>query len=100
MAFDIPPGKLTPHHRSKQYIDVNTYDTPFCLAWPNTSIDGDLMAEKMRQHRDMRLKGSAELRAKVGELKLRLADERERMQKDFEEQVGRMGVCKRRRRDT
>lgn len=54
------------------------------------------MAERMRQHRDMRLKGSAELRAKVGELKLKLADERERMQKDFEEQVCRVDVCKRR----
>jgi len=45
------------------------------------------MAERTRQHREMRLKGNAELKERVEELKLKLQTERERMQKDFEGQV-------------
>lgn len=45
------------------------------------------MAERTQQHREMRLKGSAELREKVEELKAKLQNQREMMQKDFENQV-------------
>lgn len=45
------------------------------------------MAERTRQHREMRLKGNAELKERVEELKVKLQTERERMQKDFEGQV-------------
>lgn len=50
-------------------------------------MEGDILAERTRQHREMRLKGNAELKDKVEELKLKLQNERDRMQKDFEGQV-------------
>lgn len=50
-------------------------------------MEGAILAERTRQHREMRLKGNAELKDKVEELKLKLRTERERMQKDFEDQV-------------
>lgn len=51
------------------------------------SEESAILAERTRQHREMRLKGNAELMDRVEELKLRLQTERERMQKDFEGQV-------------
>ncbi len=51
------------------------------------SMEGAIMAERTRQHREMRLKGNAELKERVEELKVKLQTERERMQKDFEGQV-------------
>ena len=50
-------------------------------------MEGAILAERTRQHREMRLKGNAELKDKVDELKAKLRNERERMQKDFEDQV-------------
>lgn len=50
-------------------------------------MEGAILAERTRQHREMRLKGNAELKDKVEELKVKLQTERERMQKDFEGQV-------------
>eukprot|EP00752_Nemacystus_decipiens_P006369 g5741.t1 len=51
------------------------------------SMEGAILAERTRQHREMRLKGNAELKQKVEELKLKLQGERERMQQDFEGQL-------------
>eukprot|EP00903_Cladosiphon_okamuranus_P022276 g20482.t1 len=50
-------------------------------------MEGAILAERTRQHREMRLKGNAELKDKVEELKVKLRTERERMQKDFEGQL-------------
>lgn len=50
-------------------------------------MEGAILAERTRQHREMRLKGNAELKEKVEELKVKLQTQRERMQKDFEGQV-------------
>lgn len=50
-------------------------------------MEGAILAERTRQHREMRLKGNAELKDKVEELRAKLQTERERMQKDFEGQV-------------
>ena len=55
------------------------------------------MAERTRQHREMRLKGNAELKERVEELKSKLRTERDRMQKDFE---GQVSVASRRRHGT
>ena len=60
-------------------------------------MEGAILAERTRQHREMRLKGNAELKERVEELKVRLHTERERMQKDFEGQVGQHATCNRRR---
>lgn len=51
------------------------------------------MAERTRQHREMRVKGSAALRDKLEELKSKLHDEKERMQKEFEDQVREGGLA-------
>lgn len=51
------------------------------------STEGAVLAERSRQHREMRLKGNAELKDKVEELKVKLQTERAHMQKDFEGQV-------------
>lgn len=51
------------------------------------SSDGAFLVERARQHRDMRVKGTAELRQKVLDLKVKLQEDRERMQKEFEEKV-------------
>ncbi|CAM9606619.1 unnamed protein product [Scytosiphon promiscuus] len=51
------------------------------------SADGAILAERSRQHREMRMKGSGELKAKVEELKAKLDKEKERTKKDFEEQL-------------
>lgn len=51
------------------------------------SSDGAFLVERARQHRDMRVKGTAELRQKVLDLKVKLQEDRERMQKEFEEKL-------------
>lgn len=51
------------------------------------SEESAILAERARQHREMRLKGNAELKERVEELKLKLQTERERMREDFEGQV-------------
>lgn len=51
------------------------------------SSEGAFLVERARQHRDMRVKGTVELRQKVLDLKAKLQEDRERMQKEFEEQV-------------
>lgn len=56
------------------------------------SAEGAFLAERARQHREMRLKSSAELRQKVSDLKIKLQEDRERMQKEFEEQVRQVMV--------
>lgn len=53
----------------------------------NFSADEAVLAERARQHREMRLKGNKDLKDKVEELKVKLQNERERMQKEFESQV-------------
>lgn len=45
------------------------------------------MAERTRQHREMRVKSNDELRNKVSELKAKLKDEEDRIRRDFEEKV-------------
>lgn len=45
------------------------------------------MAERTRQHREMRVKSNEELRNKVSELKAKLKDEEDRIRRDFEEKV-------------
>ncbi|CAN0138574.1 unnamed protein product [Ectocarpus sp. 12 AP-2014] len=51
------------------------------------SADEAVLAERTRQHREMRLKGNKDLKDRVEELKLKLQNERERMQKEFESQL-------------
>ncbi|CAM9865365.1 unnamed protein product [Pylaiella littoralis] len=51
------------------------------------SEESAILAERARQHREMRLKGNAELKERVEELKLKLQTERERMREDFEGQL-------------
>ena len=53
------------------------------------STEAVFLAERSRQHRDMRLKSSAELRDKVEEFKSRLQHQKETMKKDFEDKVRR-----------
>lgn len=53
----------------------------------HNSAEGAMLAERARQHREMRLKSSSELRDKVSELQYKLQNERERLQQDFEEKV-------------
>lgn len=60
-------------------------------------MEGAILAERTRQHREMRLKGNAELKEKVEELKVKLQTERERMQEDFEGQVSMQPAHKQRR---
>ncbi|CAM9638804.1 unnamed protein product, partial [Ectocarpus fasciculatus] len=51
------------------------------------SADEAVLAERAREHREMRLKGNKDLKGRVEELKLKLQNERERMQKEFESQL-------------
>lgn len=53
------------------------------------STEAVFLAERSRQHREMRLKSSAELRDKVEEFKSKLQHEKETMQKEFEDKVRR-----------
>lgn len=53
------------------------------------STEAVFLAERSRQHREMRLKSSAELRHKIEEFKSKLQHEKDTMQKDFEDKVRR-----------
>lgn len=54
-----------------------------------SSTESAFLAERSRQHREMRLKSSAELRDKVEEFKSKIQHEKETMQKEFEDKVRR-----------
>lgn len=53
------------------------------------SDEGAFLIERGQQHREMRVRGNRELREKIEELNLKLLNQQEDMQKDFEHKVRR-----------
>lgn len=78
---------LCPPLRTRSSRSIHVFITLNTGILRHGSAESALLVERARQHREMRLRSNAELRERVSKLKARLEDERERLQKDYDQKV-------------